>query len=73
MMYCLNLMIIYNEKSYNLLKIHIILRNKLILHEFNEMQNSKILVNYLLEDVSLRANLELQIQLTKITNFLFVE
>ena len=66
-------MIIYNEKSYNLLKIHIILRNKLILHEFNEMQNSKIVVNYLLEDISLRANLELQIQLTKITNFLFVE
>ena len=47
--------------------------NKLILHEFNEMQNSKIVVNYLLEDVSLRANLEFQIQLRKITNFLFVE
>ena len=66
-------MIIYDQKSYNLLKIHKFLRNKLILQEFNERQNSKIVVNYLLEDVSLRANLEFQIQLTKITNFLFVE
>ena len=66
-------MIIYDQKSYNLLKIHIFLRNKLILQEFNERQNSKIVVNYLLEEVSSRAHLEFRIQLTKITNFLFVE
>ena len=66
-------MIIYEQKSYNLLKIHIFLRNKLILQEFNERQNSKIVVNYLLEEVSSRAHLEFRIQLTKITNFLFVE
>jgi hypothetical protein len=66
-------MIIYEQKSYNLLKIHIFLRNKLILQEFNERQNSKIVVNYLLEEASSRAHLEFQIQLTKITNFLFVE
>ena len=51
-------MIIYEQKSYNLLKIHKFLRNKLILQEFNERQNSKIVVNYLLEEVSSRAHLE---------------
>jgi hypothetical protein len=51
-------MIIYEQKSYNLLKERKFLRNKLILQEFNERQNSKIVVSYLLEEASSRAHLE---------------